>query len=245
MFILYIFILWSLGSKISVRYVYLAFSFIFIIALMTKSRDLSLILCTIAFYIYKRCSNSYGRVWLISFSAFLLTSFAMVSLFINVFPLSEKYPYINLEVGQYKIIQQAHIDYITDNNILYGNGYSAAKYAEKDYRNDQQTDVMLNSYGVSVEVKSSWINGSRGPHNSYLRLLEGGGVVLIFCFVFIFVYPIRNKLYLYKRFFFPVCMFAISGLYSEVINYRWFWALAGIYMYLVLREDRCGKQIVS
>ena len=225
-------------KKIKPREMITLMIFMVVVAFASRSRDAAIIFMVTTLYIYRNKYIYHPLSFLLNILSVICLVFSFTSLIILVFPINFNYPFLTFEKSQYFIIQHAHLNYFLDQNLFFSSGYAAARQAVENYQDVEAMMRSLNVFALGDIALEEFFRDIKGPHNSLLRLLEAGGVVLLSTFLFLMIAPVialRN--FHFKTWcFLLIC--TIMALYAEVLHYRWFWASVGLWFSYLYQEKK-------
>ena len=225
-------------EKFKPREMIILMIFMVAVAFASRSRDAAIIFMIAVAYISREKYINHRLSFLLNILSVIFLAFSFLSLIILVFPINFDYPFLTFQKSQYFIIQHAHLNYFLDQNLFFSSGYAAARHALENYQSVEAMMRTLNVFALEDTVLEEFFRDIKGPHNSLLRLLESGGVVLLSTFLFLMIAPvIVCRSFHFKTWcFLLIC--AIMACYSEVLHYRWFWAAVGLWFSYLCQEKK-------
>lgn len=211
----------------------------FLLSLLVRGRTMPFIFLVALIPIY--LSSKKGRekktllfgVAVISILALL----GLVSTVVAIFPLQKDVPFLNFKApSQYFVLHKTYFDIYMNENKIYGNGYVRSSQLYPKYVDEKLEDSAIKSYELPKKTIEEWVRRAKPPHNTYIRILVSGGIVWLFAWLIVMVYPVINGLMSkgYKNrdiHILSISYFVftfVAGYFDEIIHYVWFWAGTGI-----------------
>ena len=221
-----------------------AYGFFCLITVLTKSRDVPLVFLLGIMTVWNTTSGrtikaclACGAVCLVAVSLV-----GTVAIYRNGFPLVDQFPYLNLRYpssywarSQYPYVRM--LGEATPAQILLGRGYEGLAEPYHQLKSVEMIKAALAPYQAESAVAvHPWLYILSPPHNAWLQILNGGGLLWLISLAFLVFAPAALQLRIAREGWGYLACLLVESLSHDNIHYPWPFAGLGL-LHAVLIAD--------